>query len=204
MKTLIRFLIKIIPIITLWQGLTNGSTRIGPLKDAIKVSLTQYEVIEISKTLTALLKDRTLQINSDFADFINSYYHNQYSILAREYLGQKDHQLDQDIWGQKIIIFYHKDQGQLIISSNGPDKMSQTKDDISFAINIQTNSKKTSQSPQRVQPPKKQRRDPLRQRQNHNQDDYYYDDPYQDEAEPDDYYRDDYPDHQEDSYDRDY
>ncbi len=77
------------PIVTIWQGMTNGGAQLGPVMDTAKVALTQYEVIEITKVVVKTYSSGQVIDPRKFPDFIDENFYNHYSIFARQLKGDK-------------------------------------------------------------------------------------------------------------------
>lgn len=135
---ILRFAIKILPIITLYKGITSGGARMKPMLDMVKTTLTQYEVAEITKLVVADYKNSNglLVDPSDFSSFVMDNFHSQYSVVAREIAGDKNHNMSRDIWGVPFKLIPNSDVTNVAITSAGPDKSLYTKDDISVDFNI--------------------------------------------------------------------
>lgn len=141
MKKLISWTLRIIPIITIYQGIVSGGARLKPFTDTVKVALTQYEVVNISNLLAKDL-ERTNGIpieTKKFSAFIRNTYHNQFSILSREIMGDKTHDHAVDIWGQEFqLLLSQKDiHLNIKIASAGPDGERSNKDDIAVDFSIE-------------------------------------------------------------------
>ncbi len=141
MGRLIRLAIKILPLITLYKGITSGGARMKPLLDMVKVTLTQYEVAEVTKLVVHDYKESNglLVAPSDFQAFVQDKFHSQYSVVARELTGDKNHNLSRDIWGIPFTMIPNQDVTNIKITSAGPDKKLGSKDDISVDFNIKRN-----------------------------------------------------------------
>ncbi len=139
MKKVFSWLIKIIPLITIWQGLTSGGARLNPFLDTAKVALTQYEVIQIVKLVSEDVQNNDGKVISpkEFPDFVRDQFHSQYSVLAREITGNKKHDHAIDIWGKNFELLVNDDISHVKIASPGPDRILSSKDDIAadFKIN---------------------------------------------------------------------
>lgn len=131
MKKFFGLLLKILPLLTIYKGLSSGGARLGPFIDTAKVALTQYEVAQITKlTYEDYAHKNKVVSSSEFPQFIKDRYHNQYSVLARELTGDKEHDHSKDIWGQDFQLILNQNIGQVRIASAGPDGIIQNKDDI--------------------------------------------------------------------------
>lgn len=138
MKKLISWAIKIIPLITIWQGVTSGGARLGPFVDTAKVALTQYEVAQITKAVftdTVANKGKVIS-PKEFPDFIRANFHNQYSVLAREITGDKEHDHSIDIWGEHFKLIHDENIGMVKIASAGPDGILLNKDDVATEFSL--------------------------------------------------------------------
>lgn len=139
MKKILGLILKILPIITIWQGVTSGGARMKPFIDTIKVALTQYEVAQITKAYVASLSQNNGQMldQKKFSEFIQDQVHSQYSVLAREITGDKSHDHAKDIWGKPFQLIVSDDQTQIKIASSGPDGKIKSKDDIGLDFSVQ-------------------------------------------------------------------
>lgn len=140
MRKLFGILIKILPLLTLYKGITSGGARLGPFVDTIKVALTQYEVGQIAKvTYENYLQNGNAPDAQKFSDFIRANFHSQYSVLARELKGDKEHDHAVDIWGNPYQLYVNQNIGQVKIFSSGPDGVPSNIDDVAmdFSIEIQ-------------------------------------------------------------------
>lgn len=124
--------IKIIPIITIYQGVTSGGAQIGPFLDTAKVALTQYEVAKITNLVIEDINATNGKVISplEFSNFLKDTFHDQYSVLAREIKGDKTHDLSKDIWGLPFEILLDEQMNRVRISSSGPDGKIDNKDDV--------------------------------------------------------------------------
>lgn len=139
MKKIFGLLIKILPLLTIYKGLSSGGARLGPFIDTAKVALTQYEVAQITKlTYEDYAYKNKVVSSSEFSQFIKDKYHNQYSVLARELTGDKEHDHSKDIWGQDFQLILNQNIGQVRIASAGPDGIIQNKDDIGVDFPVET------------------------------------------------------------------
>jgi hypothetical protein len=134
MRKIFGLIIKILPLITLYKGVTSGGARLGPLLDTVKVALTQYEVGQVTKLVVQdySLSGGQLVKPYEFSEFILDNFHSQYSVLARELKGDKKHDHSQDIWGHPFLLL--NKGGMVKIVSAGPDGVIETKDDITSEI----------------------------------------------------------------------
>ncbi|MGZ3790276.1 MAG: hypothetical protein ACXVLQ_17215, partial [Bacteriovorax sp.] len=134
MMKYIMFAIKIIPIITICQGVISGGARMGPFVDTIKVAFTQYEVVQISK---ALVSAKGPMVTPDkFSDFIRENYYSQYSVLAREIKGDKEHDHAIDVWGKPFQLVHVEGSSNVKVASAGPDGLIGNKDDVAVTIEV--------------------------------------------------------------------
>ncbi|MCM2348949.1 MAG: hypothetical protein NDI69_02940 [Bacteriovoracaceae bacterium] len=137
MKKFFSILIKILPLLTLYKGITSGGARLGPFVDTIKVALTQYEVGQITKlTYDDYGRNRKIVSSVEFPQFIKDNFHSQYSVLAREINGDKGHDHSKDIWGNGFQLILNQNIGQARIASAGPDGIISNKDDIGFDFSV--------------------------------------------------------------------
>lgn len=134
MRKLFGLIIKILPLITLYKGITSGGARLGPVLETVRVALTQYEVGQVTKLVVEdyNLSGGQLIKPHEFSDFILDNFHSQYSVLARELKGDKNHDHSQDIWGHPFKLI--SKGGMVKIVSAGPDGVIDTKDDIASEI----------------------------------------------------------------------
>lgn len=140
MRKLFGIIIKILPLLTLYKGVTSGGARLGPFVDTIKVALTQYEVGQITKlTYDEFALSGKLPDSVRFSEFITNNFYGQYSVLAREIKGDKAHDLSLDIWGNPYQLYVNQNIGQVKVFSAGPDGVLSNKDDVSmdFSFEIQ-------------------------------------------------------------------
>jgi hypothetical protein len=109
-----------------------------PLVDMVKVTFTQYEVAQITQLVVNDYKQSNglLISPSDFSAFVRDQYHSQYSVVAREIAGDKDHDMARDIWGIQFQMITNYDVTNVAITSAGPDQAIHTKDDIKVDFNI--------------------------------------------------------------------
>ena len=132
MMKYIMFAIKMIPVITILQGLISGGSRMGPLVDTAKVAITEYEVAQISN---AVVKFKGQKVTPDkFSNFIREHYYSQYSVLARELNGDSEHDHAIDIWGKPFQLIPIEGSGSVNVVSAGPDGLIDTKDDLTVTI----------------------------------------------------------------------
>ncbi|MDD4976102.1 MAG: hypothetical protein PHY93_17230 [Bacteriovorax sp.] len=132
MMKYIMFAIKMIPVITILQGLISGGSRMGPLVDTAKVAITQYEVAQISKAVVE--SKGPMVIPDKFSDFIREHYYSQYSVLARELNGDREHDHAIDIWGRPFQLIPIEGSGSVKVVSAGPDGLIDNKDDLTVTI----------------------------------------------------------------------
>lgn len=140
MRKIFGILIKILPLLTLYKGITSGGARLGPFVDTIKVALTQYEVGQITKlTYADFAQSSKTPDPQKFSHFIRENFHDQYSVLAREIKGDKSHDHTLDIWGNPFQLYVNQNIGQVKVSSSGPDGIASNKDDIAmdFSFEVQ-------------------------------------------------------------------
>lgn len=139
MKKIILLFFKILPLLTIYQGISSGGARLNPYVDTLKVALTQYEVAQILK----LVFDDFEKTNGpviapkEFSSFLSEKYHNQYSVLARELSGLDSQDQTVDIWGQSFQLIVNSDVTLVKVSSAGPDKTISNKDDVCSEFTIQ-------------------------------------------------------------------
>lgn len=133
------FFIKLLPLITILSGLIGGGTRINPFIDTVKVALTQYELAQIANLVVVSLhgSNELVKEPKQFPDFVRDKFHSQYSVLAREIKGDKEHDHALDIWGQNFKLEYMRVFASVKIFSAGPDGEYNTKDDIAADITYQ-------------------------------------------------------------------
>ncbi len=140
MRKLFGILIKILPLLTLYKGITSGGARLGPFVDTIKVALTQYEVGQITKhTYEDFAQSGKVPEPQNFSQFIKDEFHSQYSVLARELNGDKGHDHSMDIWGNPYQLHVNQNIGQIKVFSAGPDGIPSNKDDVlmDFSYEVQ-------------------------------------------------------------------
>lgn len=140
MKKLFGILIKILPLLTLYKGITSGGARLGPFVDTIKVALTQYEVGQITKlTYEDFAQSGKVPEAQNFSQFIKDNFYNQYSVLARELNGDKNHDHSLDIWGNPYLLNVNQNIGHIKVFSPGPDGVPSNKDDVlmDFSYEVQ-------------------------------------------------------------------
>lgn len=133
------FFIKLLPLITIVSGLIGGGTRINPFIDTVKVALTQYELAQIANLVVVQLhgSNELVKEPKQFPAFVRDKFHSQYSVLAREIKGDKEHDHALDIWGQTFKLEYMRVFASVKIFSAGPDGEYNTKDDITADIPYQ-------------------------------------------------------------------
>lgn len=136
MKKLFSILLKLIPIVTLYHGITSGGARIDPFLQTMKVMLTQYETTHIANRVIADLKATNGRLVAPelFSEFVRNKYYDQYSVLARELSGDKSHNHAIDIWGTPFFLVVAPDESQVTIASAGPDKKPSTLDDVTVSF----------------------------------------------------------------------
>lgn len=137
MKKIFGIIIKILPLLTLYKGITSGGARMGPFVDTIKVALTQYEVGQITKlTYEDYGRNSKVVSSGEFSQFVKAHFYSQYSVLAREISGDKQHDHSMDIWGNPFQITINSHIGQVRVASAGPDGVMSSKDDIGLDFSI--------------------------------------------------------------------
>lgn len=134
MKKFILIAFKIIPLLTIIQGVLSGGARMGPFVDTLKVAMTQYEVAQILKIVST--SPQVITKPDKFPDFLQENFHNQYSVLVREIKGDKSRDLSRDIWGKPFHLLVLINDGQVKMGSNGPDGAIGTKDDVAATITV--------------------------------------------------------------------
>ena len=135
----ISFFLKLLPLITIISGLIGGGTRINPVIDTVKVALTQYELAQIANLVVMSFhgSNDLVKEPKQFPAFVRDKFHNQYSVLAREIKGDKEHDHSLDIWGQTFKLEYMRVFASVKVFSAGPDGEYNTKDDIAADIPYQ-------------------------------------------------------------------
>ncbi len=139
MKKLILLSLKLLPLLTIIQGVSSGGARLNPYVDTLKVALTQYEIAQIIK----LVFDDFEKTNgpvitpAEFPGFVRDTYHSQYSVLARELSGLDSGDQSVDIWGRPFQLFLNADVTVVKVSSSGPDRKMNNKDDVSADFTIE-------------------------------------------------------------------
>ncbi len=138
MKKLIIFLIKIIPLYTLYRGLTGGGTRLKPMVNIGKVIFTQYELKGITDLVIQNYKDSQgkIALGQEFSTLINENYIGQYSTLVREMLGQDAKNISRDVWETPYTLNLDPGTRTVTIFSAGPDLIAESKDDVTMSFNI--------------------------------------------------------------------
>jgi len=128
------FIIKLIPVITIVHGFVSSGVRVGSLFDTAKVAMTQYEMAQIS---IVFAKPENIKTEPHkFADFVNEQYYSQYSVLARQFIGNNENDLATDLWSKPYLLIPIQGTDDLKISSSGPDRKLNTKDDLEVVINV--------------------------------------------------------------------
>jgi hypothetical protein len=140
MRKIVKIILKVLPLLsllTLYQGLTSQGGSLRPVMEVLRVSLTEYEITQVTKLLikNAEATRTLLQRPQDFGQFIQNFY-SQYSVFAREVKGDKKHDHSQDIWGVPFALITQN--GVMKIASAGPDRILNTKDDIATEIQVRT------------------------------------------------------------------
>jgi hypothetical protein len=131
MMKLVKFALKLLPIITLYKGLSSGGAKLGPVIDMVGISLTQYEVKKITLlTMQDAQKNGGLVHPDTFSDFIKDNYYNNYMSMIRRAMGRDGWDLSTDLWGKKYKMQSNYNATVIFIKSAGPDKQYNTKDDI--------------------------------------------------------------------------
>jgi hypothetical protein len=153
MMKLVKFALKLLPIITLYKGVTSGHAKLGPMLDIVGVSITQFEVKKITKlTMEDAQRNGGLVHPQTFRDFIRDNFYNNYTSLVRRAIGKDGWDLSVDLWGSAYMMQPNSDATVIYIRSAGPDKKYNSKDDIS--INFQYSAPK---KPQRTVSSRKER-----------------------------------------------
>lgn len=134
MKRYILLAFKIIPLLTIIQGVLSGGARMGPFIDTLQVVMTQYEVGQILKILAA--SPQVLAKPEKFPVFLQENFHNQYSVLVREIKGDKSRDLSKDIWGRPFHLLVLVNEDKVKMGSNGPDGSIDTKDDVAAVLTV--------------------------------------------------------------------
>lgn len=143
MKKMFSLFLKALPLLTLYHAMSGSGARLGPFLTTAKVIFTQYEVSQITNLVIAHYnEDGSFVDPRDFSAFVFDKYHNQYSNLAREVAGDKEHKLYLDIWGTPYQMTPSQDLSTIVIVSLGPDKNLNTKDDIRVDFQTGLNTKK--------------------------------------------------------------
>ena len=138
MKKLILLAIKIIPLFTLYKGLTGGEVRLKSIFNLGKTFFTQYEIKEITNNVITFYQENNDQLPdpSDFSNYINNMYSNHYSIITRQVFGKSSSDLSKDLWDTPYALKINDYDGTVKIISAGQDTILDTKDDISFGFEI--------------------------------------------------------------------
>lgn len=153
MMKYIMFGIKMIPVITILQGVISGGSRMGPLMDTVQVAITQYEIAQISQIL---VETKGPMVTPDkFSDFVREHYYSQYSVLFRELKGDREHDHAIDIWGKPFQLIPIEGSGVKVVSA-GPDGQIENKDDLVVTIEGASPTKNSLASAQKKQKKKAQ------------------------------------------------
>lgn len=138
MKKLILILIKIIPLVTIYHGLSKGGVKFRPMVNIGKVIFTQYEIKKITSLVIQDYKDSKGRItqNNELSKLINDHLTGEYSVLIRQMLGHEE-RFDVDIWGMSYKVSFDEKTRDVSIYSAGPDKKYETKDDVKLSFHIQ-------------------------------------------------------------------
>jgi hypothetical protein len=155
MRRLFGIIFKLLPIITIWQGVSSGGARLGPFMDTFLVALTQYEVAQITRLVIEDYAGNKgkLMAPQEFPDFVKDMYHSQYSVLARQIMGEENHQQNMDIWGKHFHLIINPDATMVKVASAGPDGVISNKDDIvaDFTIERATPRKGLAAAPSKAE-----------------------------------------------------
>lgn len=140
----IRFCLKVLPILTIVGGFITGGGQLGPIFDTAKITLTQYEVAEITKLVygDVVASKGKIMTSKQLPGFVQEHFYNQYSVLARELYGDTSKDLSLDIWKKSFQILLREEKNQVQIASSGPDGKIGTKDDITIEFPYEFNRKK--------------------------------------------------------------
>lgn len=136
-KKWIMWLLKLLPLFTLYKGLTSGSKGVGPLLNLVGVVSTKHDIGKIANLVIENYNDTNGQVVSPerFANFIAKNYENPYTSITRRIIG--DHKnFGQDVWGKPFRLSYDEYSGEIDIRSFGPDSELKTNDDISVSFKV--------------------------------------------------------------------
>ena len=139
MKKLIIFALKILPLITIYKGLTSGGKKFSPVFDIAKVAFTKYELSLIAKEVINDYKEKNgdLIAPNRLNLLIQDRYYNNYSKYMRMVFNHDSEDFTYDLWDSE----YHMDltnQGTLVVMrSPGPDGELDTRDDIAIDFRVQ-------------------------------------------------------------------
>ncbi len=138
MKKILMFCIKILPLITLYKGITSGSDKFGPMLNIGKVAFTQYEVVQMAKMVGKDYSSSRGELihPDDFPSFIIQNYHNQYSDLVREMMADNDKNISYDLWGNQFKLILSEETSEVLVGSAGKDKTWDSTDDIKLGFKI--------------------------------------------------------------------
>jgi len=139
-KKIFLFLLKILPIITIYKGCTSGGKNIGPMFNVVKVAFTQYEVKLVTNELIKYYKknDGELIHPEDFPIFLQQKYFNNYSKIARQIFSDDSINFGKDIWGKDFVLLIEEDGALVVVKSAGPDMENETEDDIELEFRIRS------------------------------------------------------------------
>jgi hypothetical protein len=138
MRKLVKIIIKVLPLlslITLYQGVIGKGGGLHVI-EVLRVSLTEYEIAQVTKLLlkNAEITRGLLKRPQDFGEFVQNNFYSQYSVFARELKGDKKPDHSRDIWGMPFTLI--TEEGLLKVTSAGPDRILNTKDDIATEIQV--------------------------------------------------------------------
>jgi hypothetical protein len=138
MKKILLFAIKIIPLITIYKGVTSGGNKLKPLLNLGKIIVTQYELKNITKIISNSYRENkgVLMNEREFPKFLNENHANEYSVIARKFISESDPDLSKDVWMMPFKLKKYIETNTAVISSNGQDKKYGTKDDIKMTLNV--------------------------------------------------------------------
>jgi hypothetical protein len=139
-KKLFLLFIKILPIITIYKGVTSGGKNLGPILNVGKVAFTQYEIKLVTNEVINYYKENNGDLINpeDFPIFLQDKYFNHYAKIARQLFSDDGENLGKDIWNTDFILDIQEDGALVLVKSAGPDKMNNTKDDIALDFRIRS------------------------------------------------------------------
>ncbi len=147
-KKLFVLCIKLLPIITLYKGLTSGGRNLGPIFNVGKVAFTQYEIKLVTNEVIKHYKENSGELihPDDFTIFLQQKFFNNYSKIARQIFSDDSNNLGKDIWGTDFKMQIKEDGALVLIKSAGPDQKIDTKDDITVDFRIRSKGSITNRS----------------------------------------------------------